>query len=570
VADYEAVVIGSGFGGAIAACRLAKRWPGGAVAIFERGKRYPMGSFPRTPHDFSHNFWNVPQEHRTGPGGPEKEMHGLFDIRNYRGMDAVLCAGYGGGSLIYANVYMEPPAAVFDDRWPVTVKKDSLDYYYAVVKEVLGSRPIPMNGDPRRKIVRTELFEQVAGELGRRSELVDINVFFGKCVHDVLEIGHQDRNRYGALQTSCVYCGECDVGCNTHSKNTLDLNYLYVAEHRYGAKAFTEHLVRKIVPIDRNAQDAPDADGASGYRVYYDDLRPGTRGARSVTAQRVVVSAGTLGTTELLMQCRDVHKTLPRVSRRLGERFSGNGDFLSFAIDGKRAANPNYGPVITQRIDFDLFTHAEPGRSFILEDASYPTFSAWFTEGARPGFLRLGVLWRAFRQLWGFTRGWTTGSVGAAFRDVLSGDLSQNTAVMLCMGLDKSNGVMSLDSRGEIALKWPVSDNRSLYDRIVESCRAFSKKVGARFISLPTWYLPFRQNVTVHALGGCALAMDAASGVTSADPATFGQVFGHANLYVSDGALLPTSVGANPTATISAVAERVAEGITGMKPDAHL
>jgi cholesterol oxidase len=567
---FEAAVIGSGFGGAISACRLAKRWPGGVV-VLERGKRYPMGSFPRTPHAFARNFWNLPRERRKRRGALAKqELHGLFDLRHYKGMDAVLCAGLGGGSLIYANVFMEPPEQVFDNRWPATVKKSQLAPYYRVAKEVLGARPIPRNQDPRRQIVRTALFEQVASEIGKRSELVDINVFFGNDFNNPLEIGHQQTNRYGAVQTSCVYCAECDVGCNTHSKNTLDLNYLYAAEHRHAAKIWTEHLVTKIVPVDASGNDAPGTDGSHGYRIFYEDLRPDGRGLSTILARRVVISAGTLGSTELLFQCRDVYRTLPRVSSRLGQRFSGNGDFLSFVIDGDREANPNYGPVITQRIDFELFSNPTPGRSFILEDASYPVFTAWFTEGIKPGFLHLGPLWRALTQLLGMVTGWTTGTMGVALSSLLSRDLSQNTAVLLCMGLDKSNGVISLDRNGRVDVTWSVSDNRSLYDGIVAAGKQFRDRTGGRFVELPTWWWPLRQSVTVHALGGCALGSDASTGVTSADPKTLGQVFGYTGLYVIDGALLPTAVGANPTATISAVAEMAAEGITSVKPDANL
>ena len=227
--DYEAVVIGSGFGGAIAACRLAKKWPS-KVMVLERGKRYPMGSFPRKPQDMARNFWNLPDERRPRPQNLQRdEMHGMFDIRNYRRMDAVVAAGLGGGSLIYANVFLEPPDAVFVEGWPQGLNRHTLQPYYQVAKEVLGARPLPQSSDPRRRVVRTELFQQIAREEGRDSQLVDINVFFGNDFSNPLPIGVQDKNRYGAVQTSCVYCAECDVGCNTHSKNTLDLNYLSIS-----------------------------------------------------------------------------------------------------------------------------------------------------------------------------------------------------------------------------------------------------------------------------------------------------------------------------------------------------
>lgn len=571
--DYEAIVIGSGFGGAINACRLSKRWPG-KVLVLERGQRYPMGSFPRTPHDLARNFWNLPYEQHPRPRRipDDAEEHGMFDIRNYSRMDVVLCAGLGGGSLIYANVFLEPPDHVFDDRWPKEVGKESLLPYYRVAKEVLGSRPIPVADDPRRRVIRTELFENVARSMGRASELVDVNVFFGNDHRDPLAIGHQAENRYGALQTSCVYSGECDIGCNTHSKNTLDLNYLHVAEHRYGAQILTEHLVDGIVPLDSEGQDDPEGDGSHGYRVLYRDLARAGHPRNAATADRVVLSAGTLGSTELLLRCRDQSHTLPRVPSSLGKRFSGNGDFLCFVLEGKEPANPNYGPVITQKIDFDLYSGFDRERAFVMEDASYPALLAWFVEGVKPRYLHLPALWRALvAVVRRYSSGRDVGSVGYALSDLLRGDMSYHTSVLLCMGLDKSNGVMTLDEQGYVKVDWPWRDSLRLYKAILEAGRVFAKTVGARrFIALPTWYWPFRKNVTVHPLGGCVLADAEDRGVVSARRDTFGEVFGYRGLYVADGSIVPTAVGANPTATISALSEMVAEGITGIAPDADL
>ena len=572
--DVEAVVVGSGFGGAVAACRLSRRWPGGKVWVLERGRRYPMGSFPRSPHAFSLNFWNLPEEPRRRPRRMTGiEQHGLFDVRNFKRLDAVLAAGLGGGSLIYANVFLEPPDHVFDERWPAGVKKPDLAPYYRVAKQVLGARPLPaQDGEERRRVVRTELFQAVAKELGRESRLVDINVFFGNDFEKPLAIGQQERNRYGALQTSCTYCAECDVGCNTHSKNTLDLNYLFRAEHTHGARVLTEHLVRGIVPLDESGRDDPNADGTHGYRVRFTDLAGGQRKDGEVLARRVVLGAGTIGSTELLLQGRQ-RGVLRRVSDHVGCQFSGNGDFLSFVLEGTRAADPNYGPVITQRTDFNLFAAFDPQRAFILEDASYPAFAAWFVEGAQPRLGWLGPLWHATRNMVGqLLHGRAAGRSAEALHDLIGGaDRSYRTAVLLCMGLDRSNGVMSLGSDGHVDVDWPRDDSMSLYQGILEAGRRFSAAVRAKsFIPLPTWYPPFRRNVTVHSLGGCALGGGPEAGVTSADPRTFGQVFGYHGLYVADGALAPTAVGANPTATITALAERVGEGITGITPTADL
>ncbi len=565
----EAVVIGTGFGGGINACRLSKRWPG-KVLVLERGKRYPMGAFPRSPHDFARNFWNLPWEGHARPRQMRQvEEHGMFDVRNFEKMDAVLCAGLGGGSLIYANVFLEPPDGVFDDRWPASCKKARLAPYYAIAKEVLGARPVPRNDDPRRRIVRTELFEKVAKANGRTSHLLDINVFFGNDFNKPTPIGQQERNRYGAIQTSCVYCAECDAGCNTHSKNTVDLNYLFVAEQRYQADVRTEHLAQQIVPVNARREDDLSADGSHGYRVSFVDLTSG-RTTRSVLTNRVVVSAGTLGSSELLLRCRA--QSLPRLSDRLGHRFSGNGDFLGFVIGTKESADPNYGPVITQGIDYNLLDKFDPDRAFILEDASYPAFLAWFIEGVKPGIFRLGSIGRTIRAVFDRLRGGvTTGSVGYALSDLLSGDLSYRTAVLLSMGVDRSNGVLTLGRNNCVDLDWPSADSMTLYKAIEGANRAFRDATGAPdYIPIPTWLWPLRKNVTVHSLGGCVLADAPSIGVTNADRVSFGQAFGYKNLYVSDGSIVPTAVGANPIATISALSEMVAEGITGIAPDANL
>lgn len=569
--DFEAIVIGSGFGGSINTCRLAKKWPG-KVLLLERGKAYPMGSFPRKPHDMTQAFWNTSLEKRKKPKNlASRESHGLFDVRTYQHMDAMVCAGLGGGSLIYANVFLEPPDAVFDHNWPETCKKPALQKYYQVAKEVLGARPVPQNDDPRRQIIRTGYFKDFAESEQRTSQLVDINVFFGNDFNNPLDIGVQDKNRYGALQTSCVYCGECDVGCNTHSKNTLDLNYLHVAKNRYQADIRTEMLAEKIAPLGRDGNDDANATGEFGYRVYWLDLN-NNKTECTATAKRVIVSAGTLGTNELLLRCRDFHKTLPAISRTLGRNFSGNGDFLSFVVDGDKPADPNYGPVITQGIDYNLFKNFNREHAFFLEDASFPSFLAWYIEGLRPGFSHFNAFFRTAVMLFRrFLKGITTGQIGYAFNELLKGDLSYTSGVLLCMGVDKSSGQLVLDKNHYLDIKWPYLDNMPLYQAILNMGERFRKWAGGTaFMPMPNWIWPLRKNVTVHALGGCRLADDPCMGVTSAAGDSFGQVFGYQGLYVADGALLPTSVGANPVATISALSERVAAGITGIEPDAGL
>jgi cholesterol oxidase len=571
--DYKVVVIGSGFGGSVLTCRTAMRWQGAeGVLLLERGKSYPMGSFPRSPRAMASNFWNLPTEDRRRPSRIRKkgEVRGLFDIRNGNHINAVLAAGLGGGSLIYANVFLEPPRQVFEEGWPQGWDKERLSRHYEVVKTVLGARPIPQNGDPRRRIVRAELFEEVAKRYNRPHHFLDISVFFGNDPKSPTAIGQQEENPHGAPQTSCTYCGECDVGCNTHSKNTLDLNYLFAAKNRHGATILTEHLATKIVPVDAKGRRDATARGEHGYRVYFRDLEKNER--HSVLARRVVLSAGTLGSTELLLRCRDVHKTLPYVPATLGRRFSANGDFVSFVVAGKKAADPNYGPVITGATDFNLFNNFDRSRAFILQDAAFPAFASWYVMGALPAMSTLEGLWKGVQHVMArVRRGASLGRVGFFFADVLKDDAAYRSSVLLCMGLDKGTGSMRLNDSGYVEIDWPYWENRKLYRAILDAAKEFGRYVGAgRVLPLPTWWWPARHNITVHALGGCILADSPTVGVTNAKKGQLGEVFGYKGLYVADGSIVPTALGANPSATIAALAEMIAEDITGTKPSADI
>ena len=154
---------------------------------------------------------------------------------------------------------------------------------------------------------------------------------------------------------------------------------------------------------------------------------------------------------------------------------------------------------------------------------------------------------------------------------MLDGDLSSRAAVLLCMGIDNARGVLTLSDKGWLEADWPRRANRRLYKAIVKTGKQFGKATGADLsVPVPSWWLPFRRNVTVHCLGGCALAEHPSRGVVSAARDSFGEVFGYRNLSVADGAIVPAAVGANPAATIAALSEMVAERITGIAPTADL
>lgn len=582
--DHEAVVIGSGFGGAVMSARLAKKWPG-EVLLLERGKAYPMGGFPRSPYALANNVW-CPDDsekyaqvvRRRGPRGP---LTGLFDIRHFDHIDTVTAAGLGGGSLIYANVFLRPPQAVFEQNWPAALRLGTLAAYFDVAQAVLGARPVPAASGTadRRYLKRTVQFQAFAAAAQLPTRLADITVFFGdgysyRGAGAATPLGVQEINRYGARQTSCTYCGECDIGCNVQAKNSVDLNYLHVAQTRYQASVRTQSLVDRIVPIDPDAADDPAADGRFGYRIYFRDVHDGSE--HSVTSRRVIVSAGTLGSSELLLRCRDVHRSLPRLSACLGKRFSGNGDFLSFALDSEREIESTYGPVITQYTDHHLYENFDRERAFVLQDASFPPHASWAVAALGPVISPFQRLLSTCRQILRYVfdrdyRGRKSSRVGFLLHRLFGHDVSHYSAVMLCMGLDKANGTLQLNADGYLDIDWPQTGNRPLYAAVLQLCRQFSRFIGARhFLPFPTWLWPVNNNVTVHPLGGCALADSPEQGVVSANDGTRGQVFGYSGLYVADGSLVPTALGANPSATIAALAEWIAHEITGEAPTAEL
>lgn len=584
--DHEAVIIGSGFGGAVMSARLSKRWPG-KVLLLERGKQYPLGAYPRSSHDMADNFWCPEWDTARRPHTVRQRkaqrghLAGMFDIRHFDKIDTVAASVYGGGSQIYANVFLRAPEAVFEQGWPSAIRRNVLMPYYDVAQQVLGARTVPPASGPqdRRYIKRTEQFQEFAREAKLTSKLADLCVYFGndytyQGASQAAPLGVQEPNRYGALQTSCTYCGECDIGCNVQAKNSVDHNYLHVAQTRYQAQVKTLAVVERIVPLNAGQADDPSAGGEHGYRVVYRDVADGSE--HSVTTQRVVVAAGAIGTGELLLRCRDVHRSLPRISARLGQQFSGNGDFLSFSIDGKKEINSTYGPVITQYIDHHLFDKLDRKQAFVMEDASYPTQLSWAAAAIGPMMNPLQRIWDSCKQvlLYAFDRaypGRKNSSVGYLMQKLFARDLSQYSAVLLCMGLDNAKGVLRLNQDGYLEVDWPQDGNRPLYDAILGLGERFSQFIGARhYLPMPTWLWPVKNNVTVHPLGGCALADSPEQGVVSAQEGSRGQVFGYRGLYVADGSLMPTALGANPAATIAALSEWIAHEITGTAPDARL
>lgn len=522
--SYDAIIIGSGFGGSVLACRLAEK--GCKVLVLERGRRWAVKDYPsQSGKDWIFNRRN-----------PEKE-NGWLDMRVYDHMAVAQGAGVGGGSLIYANISVEAPPEAFQQGWPEEITYSELKPYYDRVGEMLNVHTLPDNQLTERYKLMREGAEKAGA--GKRFKPLPMAVTFDPDwnygIQDPFNKEHSKKwtNDQEVEQGTCVHCGNCDIGCPTQAKNTLDLNYLALAEKK-GAQVRPLHLVQYLAPEN------------NGYRVYFDRLEGGKRERGSETATRVFLAAGTMASNELLLRCRDQYKTLPNLSPFLGWDWSSNGDFLTPAFYADRKVNPTQGPTITCAIDF--LDGSRDNRRFFIEDGGFPDLlNDWLEEEKKRT-----RLFSRFNPL----RAW--------LRTVLKDhDSLSNIMPWFAQGVDAANGRLTLGRpwwafwrEKELQLDWDIKRSEKLVDAIVDMHRELSAQTGGQPLVPPTWEI-LKFLVTPHPLGGCNMGVTPQNGVVN----HLGEVFGYPGLHVTDGSIVPEAIGRNPSRTIAALAERIAQHV---------
>ena len=525
-AHYEIAVIGSGYGGAIAAARLARA--GRDVVVFERGREIHPGGYP----DHATAFAEEVQADVCGVHVGSDTA--LFDLRFNDDMNVIIGCGLGGTSLINANISLKPEARIFDDPvWPAEVRAEhdanGLDPYFDRATHMLGAAPYPADQPERLK---AKVFTSAAQRLGVETSRPPINVTF-----------HAGANAAGVQQEACIGCGDCVTGCNHGAKNTVLMNYLPDAKH-HGAQIFTNMRLRHIERQD------------SQWQLTFDD-------AASVRADCVILAAGTLGSTEILL--RSAAKGLP-VSNMLGMRFSGNGDMIGLTYNAAEPVNSigfgNHepegrdpvGPCSTILVDHRNQPDVNTGR--VIMDSSIP--------GAFGPFL--AALLAAGVRLTGRRADRGPAQLAEAdARELRSGLLGpyqgavHNTMNYLVIGHDDSSGRLYLEN-DRIRVSWPGAGKGPSVQKAAELVQQTSAVLGGDYVPDPVWNrFTNQQLITGHPLGGCAMAESAETGVVNHKGQVFAGPAGdavHPGLFVMDGAVVPRSLGVNPLLTICALAER--------------
>jgi cholesterol oxidase len=510
---YDVVVVGSGYGGGVAASRLARA--GQTVCVIEKGKEFPTGSFPSRLPELRRELQLNGGKMRSG------SRTGLFDFRLGADIHVLVGCGLGGGSLINAGVALKPDARVFaDPAWPAEVAADGL---------------LELGFKRATAMLRPARYAS-AGALTKFRALEAASEAFGvPPVAAPVVVSFEDTvNPAGVTQPACTLCGDCCSGCNVGAKNTVAMTYLPDA-HAHGAEIFTELSVSHIA----KEQDR--------WRIYFapsDDKDPAPN---FVEANTVVLAAGTLGSTEILLRSRE--RGLP-LSDRLGEHFSANGDIIAFALGGNERVN-GVGVGHPPKFVGDAIGACVAGQ-IELPDGSDLSRSMILQEGVMPSALAplLPVFFIAGGRL--------LGAAQSLIKGVYQGPLS-HLHTFFVVSHDDAQGRIRLDN-GSAQVQWPGVADQPVYSRVDEALTKAAQAVGARYIKSPLAATSMgTKPATAHPLGGCGMGENTARGVVNHKCQVFdgkGAESVHAGLYVWDGSAIPRSIGVNPLLTITALAER--------------
>ncbi|MFZ5885486.1 MAG: GMC oxidoreductase [Chloroflexota bacterium] len=536
---FDFVIIGSGFGGSVSAMRLTEK--GYSVLVLEKGKRYEDKDFAKTNWQFWKYLWM-----------PALRAHGILQISLLKGVMVLHGAGVGGGSLGYANVLEVPTEETFaTPSWNQPMKwGEVLRPHYETAKKMLGVTRNP-------KLWTADLvLEQMAKERGMSHTFraTDVGAFFGEAGVTVPDpyFGGQ-----GPARAGCRHCGGCMVGCRYNAKNTLPKNYLYFAE-KNGAKVIAEAEVTDVRPLTFDNSESKVKSQRSDDARYAVIYRTSTRlfkKTHTVHARNVIFSAGVMGTMKLLLTLRDVKKSLPKLSGRLGTMVRTNSEGLLGSVARKSDVNYSEGVAISSIYNHDEQTRIEPVR--------YPDGSSLMRFLAAPLIARdVSVPVRILRFA-----GWALTHPLDFAKALLLPGWAHNVTILLVMQhadnrmrLRVGRSVFTLFRRGMVAEEEPGYTINAQVEGSHEITREFARRtngiplgsVGENLLGMPT---------TAHILGGAPMGRNADEGVVDENF----QIHNYPGLYIIDGSIMPANPGVNPSLTITALAEYAMSKIESSK-----
>lgn len=510
--QYDYIVVGSGFGGAVSALRLAEK--GYKVLVIEKGRWWTDQDFPRTNWALRRWLW-----------APEIGCRGFFKMTFLRHITVLSGVGVGGGSLTYANTLPIPKKAFFESgNWQGLADwEQELQPFYELAYRMLGASVNP------QLFAADESVRELARQIGREAhfEPTKVAVYFG-------EPGKTAPDPYfdgkGPDRTGCIHCGACMTGCKHNAKNTLDKNYLHLAQ-QLGVEIWAEKEVTDVKPLGA-------ANGADGYVVSYKSTKPGLKQKGAITAKGIVFAGGVMGTVALLLRLKS-SGSLPLLSDMVGRQIRSNNEALVMVVDPRGKTDYSEGIAIGSVLHTDADSHLEPTR--------YGRGSGFFRTLSVPLAFGPNMFVRLFKILFEWLR-----APLANIRALMARDwAAQSTILLFMQHLDstlqfKKGRIMPV--RTALEQGPPPS---AFVPRAGELTRLFSGIVkGKPFVAFTEVLLGIPS--TAHILGGAVMGADASNGVIDKN----NRVFNYQNMMVCDGAMISANPGVNPSLSITAIAER--------------